>query len=547
MIERHPDESTDSTGAFDVNSELLTAYRRASRLALQGRIADARHLYGAIEPMADDGLKSLIANDLAVLMAISGELEAARATLTGGVLATDVGCEPARLNAAFLAAEDWAARKSPVVSGPAMHAPSFAASSGPLRVAILSFLFNWPSTGGGIVHTVELAHFLARAGFAIRHFHPRHREWGVGRVEGSLPIDSEALEFGDGPWDAPSIRERFRRAVDRFSPDYVIITDTWNMKPILAEAVRDYPYFLRFQALECLCPLNNLRLLPSESGPPAACPKHQLATPEACGRCLDRWGDTSGELHRLERDLAGVGTPDYDRSLRRALEGAEAVLVLNPLTEAMLAPYASRIRVVPWGMDPARFPWPPPEEPALRPDPGLTTLFMAGLPGEYIKGFRVLHEACRLLRGFRSDFELVATGEPPGRLDEFTRFVGWISQEDLPRHYRASDIGVVPTIAPDGLSRTSVEAMACGLPVVGSRIGGLPSTITDGVTGLLFEPGDPEDLARKLTILLDEPALRLRMGLAGRRRFEEDFTWETVIDRHYRPLLAPRDTSVRGR
>ena len=175
------------------------------------------------------------------------------------------------------------------------------------------------------------------------------------------------------------------------------------------------------------------------------------------------------------------------------------------------------------------------------------TIFMAGLPNEPIKGFRVLHDACRILRGFRSDFELVVTGDPPGRLDEFTRFVGWISQEELPRHYRASDICVVPTIAPDGLSRTSVEAMACGLPVVGSRIGGLPATITDRVTGLLFEPGHSEDLARKLAILLDDPALRRRMGLAGRQRFEEDFTWETVIDRHYRPLLARRDAVVRGR
>jgi glycosyltransferase involved in cell wall biosynthesis len=198
-------------------------------------------------------------------------------------------------------------------------------------------------------------------------------------------------------------------------------------------------------------------------------------------------------------------------------------------------------------MDPARFPWPPPAEPTLRADPGLTTIFMAGLPDEYIKGFRVAREACRLLRRSRSDFELVVTGDPPGRFDELTRFVGWASQEELPRHYRSADVCIVPTVAQEGLSRTSVEAMASGLPVVGSRIGGLPATIADGVTGLLFEPGDPEDLARKLATLLDDPELRRRMGLAGRRRFEEDFTWETVIERHYRPLLSARDRAGRGR
>jgi len=78
--------------------------------------------------------------------------------------------------------------------------------------------------------------------------------------------------------------------------------------------------------------------------------------------------------------------------------------------------------------------------------------------------------------------------------------------------------------------------------VIASRIGGLPYTVTDGVTGMLFEPGDPDDLARKIARVLDDPDLRRRMGLAGRKRFEEDFIWDDVIERCFRPLLsgAPR-------
>ena len=277
-----------------------------------------------------------------------------------------------------------------------------------------------------------------------------------------------------------------------FEPDYVAITDTWNMKPLLAEAMRGYPCLLLYQAQENLCPLNNLRLLADGPDQVRQCPRNQLATPEICHRCLAERGHHSGALHQCERALAGVGTPEYDQKLRRSLQEAEAVLVLNPQTAAMLEPYASRVCIVPWGLDPARFPWPPPDRAAGRSRTGrIATLFMAAVAGEYIKGFHVAHEACRLLRQTRADFELVVTFDPPGPgpIDEFTRSVGWCSQAELPRHYRAADICLVPTIAQDGLSITSVEAMASGIPVVASRIGGVPYTVSDGVTGPALRAG----------------------------------------------------------
>jgi glycosyltransferase involved in cell wall biosynthesis len=125
-------------------------------------------------------------------------------------------------------------------------------------------------------------------------------------------------------------------------------------------------------------------------------------------------------------------------------------------------------------------------------------------------------------------------------LDPFTRFVGWQSQEALPRQLRAADLVVVPTVAQEALGRTAVEAMAAGRPVVASRIGGLPFTVVDGATGLLSEPGDADDLARKIERLVDDPALRERLGQAGRQRFEEHYAWPVIIERHYRPLLWQR-------
>jgi glycosyltransferase involved in cell wall biosynthesis len=356
---------------------------------------------------------------------------------------------------------------------------------------------------------------------------------------------SEAIAFDDASWNIPAIQARFRQAVDAFAPDFVMITDAWNMKPYLAEAVRRFPYYLLYQAQENICPLNNLRLLATGPNQVEQCPRNQLATPDVCCRCLAERGRHSGALHRAERELAGVGTQEYYGKLRQSLSEAEAVLVLNPVIAAIVEPYCGHVRIVPWGMDATRFPWPVPERERAASGSEPIKLFMAAVAGETIKGYHVAHEACRILLQSRADFELVVTFDPAGPIDESTRSVGWCSLCELPRHYREADICLVPTIAQDSLSRTSVEAMASGIPVIASRIGGLPYTVTDGATGLLLEPGDPADLARKITRLLDDPELRQRMGLAGRKRFEEEFVWEDVIKRYFRPMLARRHAGAR--
>ena len=523
-----------------VSKKQRRAYQDACRLAEEGRHDEARRQYGQLRTeVSNTRMKALISNDLAALAAVDGDVNAA---LNGFGVALDIDkrCQPAKSNLNLL--------KSQRSTG--QRASNMPSGFGPLtvpaepdevcKVAILSFLFNWPSRSGGIVHTVELAQFLSRAGYDVQHIFARYAPWGIGCVDGSLPFASKELEFDESSWKTTQIQVRFRNAVKRFDPDYVIITDCWNFKPLLAEALRGYPYFLRQQAMECLCPLNNLRMLTNSDGQVDQCPYHQLAAPEACAQCVRQRGDQSGGLHVVERALSGVGTSEYQQKLCRAFENAEAVLVLNPLIADLIRPYAKSVRVVTWGMDPDRFPWPWPDDACYSPPERVARIFMAGLVSEYIKGFHVLHEACQALWNKQRDFELVATGEPAGRVDEFTRFVGWLSQDELPRHIREADILVMPTIAQEGLGRTTVEAMAVGRPVIASRIGGLPYTVRDGLTGLLCEPGNAADLAQKLEILLDNPELKQQMGIAGRRVFDEEFTWEKVIDKHYRPLFAAR-------
>src|SRR5205807_6236063 len=132
---------------------------------------------------------------------------------------------------------------------------------------------------------------------------------------------------------------------------------------------------------------------------------------------------------------------------------------------------------------------------------------------------------------------LVITDQPDRQAEPFARYVGWQPQADLPRYLHDADMLIMPTIAQEALGRTAVEAMAAGRPVIASRLGGLPFTVKDGQTGLLFEPGNPDDLARKIEMLIDDPELRQQLGLAGRQRFEDHYAWPVIIERHYRPLL----------
>lgn len=501
----------------------IETYRRGCELAVAGHSGAARELFEQLGEQTVSNERARSFNSLGVLAAESGD-EPAAVALFQQALEIDPDCRAARQNLALCRGMDVLI-DSPIPS------------ERPTRIAILSFLFNWPSTGGGIIHTVELTQFIQRAGYEVRLIHPRYEPWGIGHVDGSCPVPTTVLPFATADWNVSRIQEQFRSAVDEFAPDHVLITDCWNFKPHLARAVEGHAYHLRMQALECVCPLNNLRLQPAGKGL-RQCRSNQLAQAATCRECLSANGESSGNLHRAERALSGVGTAEYDAALHRALREAASVLVLNRSAASLLEPYASDVRVVTWGMDSARFPWPPPDEPALPGCGGLTTLLFAGLAAEPIKGFDVLHAACAQLWERRQDFRLVITADETPTEDQFLVAAGWQSQRELPRLYRATDITLVPTIAQEGLSRTAVEAMASGRPVIGSRLGGMPDLIADGITGLLAEPGSCADWVRQIEWLLDHPQERAQMGEAGRRRYERSFVWERVIEEQYVPLFG---------
>jgi glycosyltransferase involved in cell wall biosynthesis len=111
---------------------------------------------------------------------------------------------------------------------------------------------------------------------------------------------------------------------------------------------------------------------------------------------------------------------------------------------------------------------------------------------------------------------------------ERVAFVGELAYTDLAKKYHAADVLVYPSVWNEPFGLPAVEAMACGLPVVATRSGGLQEIVEDGVTGLLVKRADVDDLARALITLLSDASMRERMGRAGRDRATEMFSWEKV-------------------
>lgn len=206
---------------------------------------------------------------------------------------------------------------------------------------------------------------------------------------------------------------------------------------------------------------------------------------------------------------------------------------------------AERLHVVPVGVDPGVFG----PRPGIGRIPGrIMTTASADVP---MKGLSHLLEALAKLRTERADAHLVVIGKCkekskiPGLLDRLgiahaVEFVSGVSTERIVELYAEAEVACVPSLY-EGFSLPAAEAMACGVAVVGTTGGAVPEVVgTSGETGILVPPADPGALATALRTVLDDAALRARLGAAGRARALERFTWRQCAIgtvEHYRALL----------
>lgn len=208
-----------------------------------------------------------------------------------------------------------------------------------------------------------------------------------------------------------------------------------------------------------------------------------------------------------------------------------------------------RVSVVPNGI---AVPEAPPDPVAARVALGLPTdVVLAGFVGQLAphKGMELfVAAAAQAMRDAPGLHAVLAGGGPPdtrARLERVVADTGPASHFHLlPAQpsgleaVAACDLVCVPTLTPDPLPRTVMEAMAAGRPVVGSASGGIPEMVEEGLTGLLVPPGDKEALTAAVLRLARDARSRTAMGSQARRRCQERFSLDRHLDRMEALLLA---------
>lgn len=258
---------------------------------------------------------------------------------------------------------------------------------------------------------------------------------------------------------------------------------------------------------------------------------HALPTPAAVPFLL--------HLPRLVVSAWGSDVVQRDARKKRLypllLDHASAVTATSRYLAGVVEGYLRRPRavdVVPFGVDVEQF------RPAVAPakEPRIGTLRHL----ERVYGIDILLAAVPSVAAALPALEVVVGGAgscrqallaQARRLDiaRHVRLLGSVRHEQAPELLRSLQVFAVPSRA-ESFGVAAIEAQACGVPVVASRVGGLPEVVVDNETGLLVPPGDPAALATALLSLLSDSERRAAYGAAARRWAVERFPWSRSLD-----------------
>ena len=385
-----------------------------------------------------------------------------------------------------------------------------AGNGGPMRVAMVSehasplAVLGGVDAGGQNVHVAELSAALARRGHEVVVYTRRDSPDLPERVP--TPDGYTVVNVPAGPPEALPKDELLAHM-----PDFgQFLTDQWQDEP--PDVAHAHFWMSGIATLRAA----QLRDVPT------------VQTFHALGVVKRR--------HQGVQDTSPPARLELEQSLARNADWVAATCTDEVFELVRLGRPRSRISVIPCGVDLSRF----------RPDPlvrhqGPRRVISIGrlVPR---KGFDILIQAMPAV----PDAELVIVGGPAAsvladnveaqRLSTLARelgvadrvrLCGSVSRADMPVVLRRADVvACTPWYEPFGI--VPVEAMACGVPVLATAVGGMLDTVVDGMTGLLVSPKDPSACAAGLNWMLSDPARLAEWGAAGRRRAESRYSWDRI-------------------
>lgn len=369
---------------------------------------------------------------------------------------------------------------------------------------------------------------------------------GIHRVSAWRSLH-KTLDIGTGilGWRSPYFASRayFReyglgvaRALKRYQPDIVHLQNHSHFLPLFRDAVPRARLIMQVHdELHSLLPAGPVRARLQDIA--------AVVTPSefVTHRLEGRMPYMTGRVHTIGNGVdAGTFRPPRrgnaaGRSVLRILyvgrvspekgvhQLAEAIRLLGGATESFELEIAGPVGLLPLS-----------QVQLLAADP-----HVAALERFYGKGLwgALDSQVLRARSGYRSFIESLLPAAARPRV----RFLGPLSREAVIGAYHRADVLAIPSLCEEPFGLPVAEGMACGLPCVASKAGGIPELVEHEVTGLLFERGDAAGLAGALLRLAREPAARERFGRLGRERAERLFDWSVPaarLDALYQRTLA---------
>ena len=385
-----------------------------------------------------------------------------------------------------------------------------------MRIAMLSYhtcplaTLGGKDTGGMNVYVRELTRQLGKMGVQVDVF-TRSQDEHVPHVLHDLGYGNRVVHVPAGP-ETPLAKEEL---VD-YIPDFVEgILEFSRMKNIRYDLIHSH-YWMSGIAGRELKSIWNVQMI----------------------QMFHTLGKMKQRVARLPEELEG----DFRiKGEREVIKSADRIVAA---TQAELAQLqwlyqvdTRKIVIIPPGVNVSRF-YPISKDEAKAfigiPPCDQMLLFVGRI--EPLKGIDTLIKAIALMRKENVyvclvDIEmerLTAMREEAGVKDLVT-FLGQRAQNTLPYYYSAAEAVVVPSFY-ESFGMVALEAMACGTPVVASQVGGLAFLVQDGITGFTVPVDDPQALADRLTILIENDELKKQMG-AQAVALAQDFRWERITER----------------